>query len=33
LVKVCTDAGLRLDAEYHYLKYQVFLRFQKAPSP
>lgn len=29
LVKVCTDAGLRLDAEYHYLKYQVFLRFQK----
>jgi len=29
LVKICTDAGLRLDAEFHYLKYQVFLRFQK----
>jgi ubiquinone/menaquinone biosynthesis C-methylase UbiE len=29
LVKICTDVGLRLDAEFHYLKYQVFLRFQK----
>ena len=29
LVRICTDAGLRLDAEFHYLKYQVFLRFQK----
>lgn len=29
LVMICTDAGLRLDAEYHYLKYQVFLRFHK----
>ena len=29
LVKICTDAGLRLDAEFYYLKYQVFLRFQK----
>jgi ubiquinone/menaquinone biosynthesis C-methylase UbiE len=29
LVRLCTDTGLRLDAEYHYLKYQVFLRFQK----
>lgn len=29
LVKLCEDAGLRLDAEFHYLKYQVFLRFQK----
>jgi len=29
LVRVCTDAGLLLDGEFHYLKYQVFLRFQK----
>jgi predicted methyltransferase len=29
LVKICTDAGLLLDAEFPYLKYQVFLRFQK----
>jgi len=29
LVKICADAGLRLDAEFHYLKYQVFFRFQK----
>ena len=29
LVRICTEAGLRLDAEFHYLKYQVFLRFQK----
>lgn len=29
LVRICTDAGLRLDGEFHYLKYQVFLRFQK----
>jgi ubiquinone/menaquinone biosynthesis C-methylase UbiE len=31
LVKFGTDAGLVLDAEFHYLKYQVFLRFRKAP--
>ena len=29
LVKFCEEAGLRLDAEFHYLKYQVFFRFQK----
>jgi len=29
LVRICTDACLHLDAEYHYLKYQVFFRFQK----
>lgn len=29
LVRICTDAGLRLDGEFHYLKYQVFFRFQK----
>lgn len=29
LVKYGTDAGLVLDAEFHYLKYQVFLRFRK----
>jgi SAM-dependent methyltransferase len=29
LVKLGTDAGLCLDAEFHYLKYQVFLRFRK----
>ncbi len=29
LVKLTTDAGLVLDAEFHYLKYQVFFRFQK----
>jgi ubiquinone/menaquinone biosynthesis C-methylase UbiE len=29
LVRTCTDAGLHLDEEFHYLKYQVFLRFQK----
>lgn len=33
LVKFGTDAGLTLDAEFHYLKYQVFLRFRKPPSP
>jgi ubiquinone/menaquinone biosynthesis C-methylase UbiE len=32
LVQLGTDAGLALDAEFHYLKYQVFLRFRK-PSP
>lgn len=32
LVKICTDVGLRLDAEFHYLKYQVFFRFQKNDS-
>jgi len=30
LVKLATDAGLVLDAEFHYLKYQVFFRFRKA---
>lgn len=30
LVRLCTEAGLTLDAEFHYLKYQVFLRFRKA---
>jgi ubiquinone/menaquinone biosynthesis C-methylase UbiE len=29
LVKLATDAGLVLDAEFHYLKLQVFLRFRK----
>jgi ubiquinone/menaquinone biosynthesis C-methylase UbiE len=29
LVKLGQAAGLELDAEYHYLKYQVFLRFRK----
>jgi ubiquinone/menaquinone biosynthesis C-methylase UbiE len=29
LVRTCTDAGLHLNGEFHYLKYQVFLRFQK----
>jgi len=29
LVKLGTDAGLKLDAEFHYLKWQVFLRFRK----
>ena len=29
LIKVGTDAGLVLDAEFHYLKWQVFLRFRK----
>lgn len=29
LVRICTDAGLRLDGEFDYLQYQVFLRFQK----
>ena len=33
LVKLATDAGLVLDAEFHYLKYQVFLRFRKPPQP
>jgi ubiquinone/menaquinone biosynthesis C-methylase UbiE len=29
VVKLCLDAGLTLDAEYHYLRYQVFLRLRK----
>jgi ubiquinone/menaquinone biosynthesis C-methylase UbiE len=33
LVKLAADAGLVLDAEFHYLKYQVFLRFRKPPQP
>jgi len=30
LVKLATDTGLKLDAEFHYLVHQVFLRFRKA---
>jgi ubiquinone/menaquinone biosynthesis C-methylase UbiE len=33
LVKIGTDAGLRLDAEFDYLTLQVFLRFQKPSAP
>jgi ubiquinone/menaquinone biosynthesis C-methylase UbiE len=33
LVKLATDAGLTLDAEFHYLKLQVFLRFRKPVGP
>jgi len=29
LIKLGTDAGLSLDAEFYYLEYQVFLRFRK----
>lgn len=29
LVKYSTDNGLTLDAEFHYLEHQVFLRFRK----
>ncbi len=29
LLKLTTDAGLTLDAEFHYLEQQVFLRFRK----
>lgn len=29
LVRLCEDAGLLLDAEFHYLRYQVFLRWRK----
>jgi ubiquinone/menaquinone biosynthesis C-methylase UbiE len=29
LIRICTDAGLLMDTEFDYLKYQVFLRFQK----
>ena len=29
LIRTFADAGLLLDGEFHYLKYQVFLRFQK----
>lgn len=29
LLRLATDAGLVLDAEFHYLQYQVFLRFRK----
>jgi len=32
LVKLGSDAGLSLDAELHYLKYQVGLRFRKPPN-
>lgn len=32
LIRLCTDEGLVLDAEFHYLKYQVFFRFRK-PGP
>jgi len=30
LVKLGTDAGLTLDAEFYYLEHQVYLRFRKA---
>jgi ubiquinone/menaquinone biosynthesis C-methylase UbiE len=33
LVKMATRAGLVLDAEFHYLKFQVFLRFRKPVQP
>lgn len=34
LLQLAQDAALVLDAEFHYLKYQVFLRFRKpVPSP
>jgi len=29
LIGLGKDAGLTLDAEYHYLKHQVFYRFRK----
>ena len=32
LVKVMAGAGLALDAEFHYLPQQVFLRFRKPPA-
>jgi ubiquinone/menaquinone biosynthesis C-methylase UbiE len=32
LLKLAKDAGLSLDAEYHYLVHQVFLRFRKPPA-
>jgi len=32
LVKLAQDAGLVFDAEFHYLKHQVFLRFRKPPA-
>ena len=33
LVKLATDAGLTLDAEFHYLQNQVFLRLRKPTKP
>jgi ubiquinone/menaquinone biosynthesis C-methylase UbiE len=30
LLKLATDAGLKLDAEFYYLEHQVFLRLRKA---
>jgi ubiquinone/menaquinone biosynthesis C-methylase UbiE len=33
LIGLCTNANLRLDADFHYLKYQVFLRFRKDAPP
>lgn len=33
LLTLCTEAGLVLDAEFHYLRYQVFLRLRKPPAP
>lgn len=33
LLKLVTDAGLVLDAEFLYLEHQVFLRFRKATAP
>ena len=33
LIKLATDAGLTLDAEFHYLPHQVFMRLRKPPKP
>jgi ubiquinone/menaquinone biosynthesis C-methylase UbiE len=33
LLKLATDAGLTLDAEYHYLRLQVFFRLRKPVTP
>jgi len=33
LVRLGEEAGLTLDAEFHYLKYQVFLRLRKPAQP
>jgi len=33
LVKLASDAGLTLDAEFHYLPHQVFLRLRKPTKP
>jgi arsenite methyltransferase len=33
LLGQATQAGLTIDAEYHYLRYQVFFRLRKPPQP